>query len=222
MLPVSISYSRMPAEYTSERASALPSVTSSGARYDTVPIRRPWVAVLPVALTARARPKSATFTVPLSDISTFSGLMSRCTMPASWAAESADRIGASRSSARAGESGACVADHVPQRATGNVLHRQEQGPVVVTLVEDGHHVRVREAGGGPGLGHEPAGELGVVAEPVVHHLERDGPVQPHVESLVDSGHAALGDARADAVPSVEHPPDKAVADLRPHVVRHLR
>jgi hypothetical protein len=122
---------------------------------------------------------------------------------------------------RGGE-GRLLADHVTQRAAGDVLHRQEQGAVVVTLVEHRDHVRVREAGGGPGLGHEPAGELGVVTEPVVHHLERDGPVQPHVEGLVDRGHPALGDAGTDAVPSVEHSPDEAVADLRVHVVRHLR
>jgi hypothetical protein len=115
-----------------------------------------------------------------------------------------------------------LTDDVAQRAAGHVLHREEQGAVVVALVEHCHHVRVREASGGAGLGHEPAGELGVVPEPVVHHLERDGPVQPHVECLVDGGHPALGDARAHAVPSVEHSPDEAVADLRVHVVRHLR
>ena len=57
----------------------------------------------------------------------------------------------------------------------------------------GHHVRVREPGGGAGLPHEPAGEVVVVAEPGVHHLERAGPVQPQVDGLVDGGHPAAGD-----------------------------
>jgi hypothetical protein len=81
---------------------------------------------------------------------------------------------------------------------------------------------MRQPRGGPGLGHEPAAELGVVTHPEVHHLERDEPVQPHVQRLVDGGHAALRDARTHAVPPVEHSPDKAVADLGVYVVRHVR
>ena len=115
-----------------------------------------------------------------------------------------------------------LADHVTQRAARDVLHREEQRAVVVALVEDGHHVRMRQLRGGPGLGHEPAAELGVVAQPEVHHLERDDPVQPHVERLVDGRHAALGDARTHPVPPVEHTPDEAVADLGVYVFRHVR
>ena len=70
-----------------------------------------------------------------------------------------------------------------------------------------------QLGGGAGLGHEPAAELGVVAQTEVHHLERDDAVQPHVERLVDGRHPALGDARTHAIAPVEHSPDQAIADL---------
>ena len=55
---------------------------------------------------ALARPKSATLTWPRSLISTFSGLTSRCTRPASWAEASAVSTGSIRSSARSGGIGA--------------------------------------------------------------------------------------------------------------------
>ena len=66
----------------------------------------------------------------------------------------------------------------------------------------------REPGGGPGLAHEPGGELVVVAEARVHHLDRDRAVEADVGGLVDAGHAAAGDPRADPVAAVEQPPVK--------------
>ena len=70
-----------------------------------------------------------------------------------------------------------------------------------------------EPGGGAGLADEAGGELVVVAEPGVHHLDRDRAVQPEVGGLVDAGHAAAGDPGADAVAAVEQPPDQGVAEL---------
>ncbi len=51
-------------------------------------------AIRPVLVTvmsseAREMPKSVILTTPFSAISTLPGLMSRCTMPAAWAADSA-------------------------------------------------------------------------------------------------------------------------------------
>ena len=66
-----------------------------------MPIRVPPVAVV-AALTARARPKSATLTSPSGVISTFSGLMSRWMRWAAWAAERATSTWESSSSARLG------------------------------------------------------------------------------------------------------------------------
>jgi hypothetical protein len=51
------------------------------------------------SLTARAKPKSATFTWPVELIRMFSGLMSRWINPALWAAARADNASAMKSSA---------------------------------------------------------------------------------------------------------------------------
>ncbi len=86
------------------RASAEPRATCSGATYATVPRTTPaWVEVLGAA-TARASPKSTTFTVPSAAMSTFSGLTSRCTSPARCAAASAASTGSSSESASSGRS----------------------------------------------------------------------------------------------------------------------
>ena len=112
-------------------------------------------------------------------------------------------------------------DGVAQRVAGDQLHHQEDGAVVVALVEDRDDVGVREPGGGAGLAHEALGEVAVVvavAEAGVHHLDGDGAVEPDVEGLVDAGHAAAGDARADPVAAVEqaarHPGTRERALLR--------
>ena len=56
-----------------------------------------------LASAARASPKSATLIWPSWVMRTFSGFMSRCTMPAWWAAPSPARIGTMMRSASAGE-----------------------------------------------------------------------------------------------------------------------
>ena len=109
---------------------------------------------------------------------------------------------------------ALLADHVAQRVPGDQLHGEVDGAVLLALVVDRHHVRVREPGGGPGLADEPGRELLVVAHPRVHDLDRDRAVQADVGGLVDAGHAAAGDARADAVPPVEEPPGQGVTGGR--------
>ena len=52
--------------------------------------------------------------------------------------------------------------------------------------------------------------------PCVHDLDRARPVQPQVGGLVDGGHAAAGDARTDAVATVEHPTDHRVGGSPVH------
>ncbi len=64
----------------------------------TPPVAVCWVS----ALTALARPKSATLIRPSSAIRTFSGLMSRWIRPAWCAADSADSTGSMSASALAG------------------------------------------------------------------------------------------------------------------------
>ena len=79
-------------------------------------------------------------------------------------------------------------------------------PSSVALVEHRHHVGVGELGRGPGLAVELAGELGVVAQPDVHHLDGNGPGQPGVDGDVDRGHPAAGEALGDLVATVEQLP----------------
>ena len=183
-----------------------------------MPIRTPPVAVCWVsALTALASPKSATLTRPpwaSSAISTFSGLTSRWMSPARWAAARAETTGSSSESARIGRHRRLLADHVAQRVSGDVLHREEDRAVVVALVVDAHHVGVVEPGGRAGLADEPLGEVVVVTEAGVHHLDGDGAVEADVGGLVDTRHAAAGDATADAIAAVEESTDERVGAPR--------
>jgi hypothetical protein len=106
LAPVSTSNSSRPAAYTSLRASALPRSTCSGDRYAAVPQVRSLLRLTVVAVIARASPKSATLIAPEGCSRTFSGLMSRCTSPASWAAASARSTGSMRAMASRAVSGA--------------------------------------------------------------------------------------------------------------------
>ena len=83
---------------------------------------------------------------------------------------------------------------------------------VLALVEDRDHVGMGELGRSPGLAVELAGELRVVTETDVHHLDRDGPRQPGVDGLVDGRHAAAGEPLGDLVATVQQLPDQGVAN----------
>ena len=65
---------------------------------------------------------------------------------------------------------------------------------VLTLVEDVHDVRVREAGRRTGLLDEALLELAVIGEVAVHHLHGDAALQAQIGGEVDRGHPAAGDA----------------------------
>ena len=173
----------------------------------TPPVAVCWVS----ALTALARPKSATLTRPSSAMRTFSGLTSRWISPARWAAASAESDRLEQRERPGRRHRRLLADDVAQGVAGDQLHDQEDGAVLVALVEDRDDVGVGQPGRGAGLAHEAGGELVVVAEPGVHDLDRDGAVEPQVGGLVDAGHAAAGDPGADPVAAVEQPPDEGVA-----------
>jgi hypothetical protein len=67
------------------RASTCSPRACSGERYCAVPTTAAvWVIVDEESATARAMPKSITFTSPEGVSITLAGLMSRCTMPARW------------------------------------------------------------------------------------------------------------------------------------------
>ena len=109
-----------------------------------------------------------------------------------------------------------LAQHVPQGAAGDVLHREIDVRPVGALVEDLHHVRVREPGDGLRLADEPVDEGGVGRQRRVHHLEREHAVEAGVHGPVDRGHPADRDPRVDAIAAVEHLPDERVLKGRIH------
>ncbi len=116
-----------------------------------------------------------------------------------------------------------LAHEVAQRAAGDVLHDEIGDVAVAALVEDRDHVAVVELGGRLGLADETVGELLVVAEPVVHDLDRDLAVEPAVDSKEHAGHAAACNAVADQVAVVEDASDQGIIARHCHATlpRHL-
>ena len=103
---VSSSNSTQPAAYTSERASTDSPRACSGDRYWAVPMTAAvWVTAACPSASARAMPKSITFTAPERVIMMLAGLTSRCTMPCRWLKSSAAEASAMTSIARRGDSG---------------------------------------------------------------------------------------------------------------------
>ena len=129
-----------------------------------MPSSTPEVLVTVWLVTARARPKSATLTVPLSSMMTFSGLTSRWIRPprVRLAEREQDRLEDVERGARV--SGPSLAHHLAQRQARDVLHGEEHDAAVLALVVDGDDVGVRQPGGGPGLTAEPGDEALVVDE----------------------------------------------------------
>ena len=106
-------------------------------------------------VTALTRPKSAIFTSPLAEISTFSGLMSRCTSPAACAVPSAASSGSRMDKVTGTDSGAELAQQVAQGAAVDQFHHQEDVLAVPAVVVDGHDAGVAEPGRDPRLPLEP-------------------------------------------------------------------
>ena len=134
----------------------------------TPPVAVCWVS----ALTARASPKSATFTRPSSASRTFSGFTSRWIMPAWWAAASAESTGSTSASAFAGAIGASLRIRSRSVWPGMYSIARNSVPSSSPWSKTADDVLVREPRRGPGLAHEAAREVVVVAEPGVHDLER--------------------------------------------------
>ena len=166
--------------------------------------------VCPVPTTARASPKSATFTTPSMPMSTFSGLMSRCTMPARCAAVSPASTGSRTAKASADGQPAAGGEQVAQRAAAHQLHDQEHQALVAALVADPDDVGVAEHRRGAGLAGEPVDERRVVGQVLGHHLHRDRLVQPEVGGRVDRGHAAAREPLLEAVAPLEDEADHGV------------
>ena len=155
-------------------------------------------------LTARTRPKSAIFTAPCAEISTFSGLTSRCTRPAACAApEGAEQRLQDRHRHRDRQR-ALLPEQVAQRAAVDQFHHEEHQVAVAALVVDGDDAGVAQRRGEPCLPLEAAQERRVGDVLRAHHLDRDRALQSQVDAAVHGGHPAAGDQPAEPVPAVEH------------------
>ncbi len=82
---------------------------------------------------------------------------------------------------------------------GDVVHDEEQHPLMLARVMDPDDVRVMQRGGDARLALEPLAELLVLGERGRQHLERVDPVQRDVRDAVDEAHAAAADQLVNAV-----------------------
>ena len=185
-----------------------------------MPIISPVRVALPSDSTARARPKSATFTTPSSDSRMFSGLTSRWTSPARCAAESALSTDSMTDTASATSRRPRSRSRSRKRAAVDQLHDEEHvraaGAVIDALVVHRDGVQVGEPRGRPGFAGEAIGEGGVRRQGGRHDLDRHQPVEPLVDGGVHGRHPAAGDPVDDAVPALEFAADQRVRGGRVH------
>ena len=168
------------------------------------------VEVILASAIARTNPKSAIFTSPSSEISTFSGLTSRCTSPCACATARPPSTGPQHRGHRVRRHRAALDQQFAQGAALDELHHQERVLAVDALVVDGDQAGILQPRDGAGLALEPGQELLVAGIAGVHDLQRHRPIQPDVQAAVHRRHAAGGDQGVDAVPPVQHSPDKWV------------
>ena len=188
-----------PRDQTSAAGVAIWPEATSGARYAGEPVTRP-VCVREASASARAMPKSDSFTWPSAVTRMLEGFTSRCTMPDSCAAASASAACRSSGAASSGERAPSCRTSSARRAPLDVLHDQ---PVVVALhhqVEDRDHVRVVEPGGEPGLALGPL-EIRAADTGETETLERHLAAEHAVGAQPDGTHAATPDLAVERVPA---------------------
>ena len=100
------------------------------------------------------------------------------------------------------------AQDVAQRAALDEFHDEEHDRIAVAehagaLVVHVHDGRMVDPGRRACLALEPGPEHRIGGQARVHHLHRDGPVQPGVRGSVDRGHSTAGQHRAQAVAAVQ-------------------
>ena len=169
-----------------------------------MPIRTPpvWL-VCPVPTTARASPKSATFTTPSVPMSTFSGLMSRCTMPARWAAVSPDSTGSStaKASATVSRPRAVSRSRSVRPRTSSMTRNTRPWSLPWSLTPTTFGWLSIAAARASRVNRST--NVGSCHQVVGHDLDRDRLVQAQVGGGVDGGHAATGQPLLEAVTPLE-------------------
>ena len=158
-----------------------------------MPITAPvWVRLSSV-FTARAMPKSVTFTWPSSVISTFPGLMSRWITPVAVRVVERKRDVCCDLRRAVRVKGSGGSEYRRERTAVDELHDDEVRPVVLSPVEHRNDVRVREVGGRLRLAPEALDERSVDRQLGEEDLYGHRTVQEAVVSAVNLGHSAAGD-----------------------------
>ena len=185
--------------------SAAPS-TCSGAMYAGVPTMPPIVFATPTAPAAAwAMPKSVTTMRPSLPTRTLSGLRSRWTTLAAWAAAHARAdLDDDLRRPRASGSRPRRADEARERLAVDELHREELLPLVLADVERAGHVAVRDAARELRLLPEAREDPGRVDQLAAEHLERDDLVELRVARPVHRTHPARAEEAQDLVATREH------------------
>ena len=96
-----------------------------------------------------------------------------------------------------------LADHLLERAAGQVLHHDVVGVVVGPAVIHADDVGVLQAGGGLGLAAEALDESRILGETAVQQLQRDLASELLILGEEDIGHAARPEAGDHAVAPVD-------------------
>jgi hypothetical protein len=98
---------------------------------------------------------------------------------------------------------ATFGQQLAQRAALDELHHQKRMAGVQTLVVDRDQPGILQPGDRAGLELEAGQELVVAGVARVHHLERDGAVEPGIQAAVHRRRTAAGDFGLDEVAPVE-------------------
>ena len=116
-----------------------------------------------------AAPKSASLALPAASKKTLAGLTSRWTMPARWAAASADSSSSASRRTAGGSSRPCWASDAASVPPGQVLQHQDARPLVD--VAQAHDVGVAQAARGLGLAQEAQEGLPLLAAAARAHRQ---------------------------------------------------
>ena len=136
--------------------------------------------------------------VPSRASITFSGLMSRCTMPIACAAARPSAICTARSSSRFSGSGTTrqlIAQRLPFEPFGDEVVRA----AVDVGVVDAENVGMIERAGGAAFGDQSALAIGIGRHLGMQQLDRHIALEPRIPRLEHFAHAAGADARDDAI-----------------------
>ena len=160
----------------------------------------------------RASPRSRIFTTPAASIIKFEGLMSRCTIPPSWATASPCAAWIMASSAFAGDRTPRVLTSLLRLVPFHEFHDEKMRPAGIVGVDRADDVGVIQLRHRLGLSVEPLDELRVSREGRGQDLEGDHLLEPTMLGLEDHAHAAGAELIEHDIASDQEPLRLPLAD----------